>query len=259
MQVGTEVTTFVLSSLPSYSLGKSDIQRIVAVFQLSMGYKARRRQADTEQCGRYVPSCFPKTCHSYHRLRKSIPNILFFLPTVIRRHVHLGGSLFFCIISMMLSTSPRSWILIGQEIALGVRYVGLFLMCAVLKHIRSVLYGGKHQIHHTLSSVCTIFMSMHSKGRTSFLVSKHTCLAIFLDIDRRKWGRCSLITISHPFTVLSVDPNETAKMGWTRGLTYFDTYAPALPRHVCSLFLFLPCRSSHGALGDSWRTWLPER
>jgi hypothetical protein len=32
---------------------------------------------------------------------------------------------------------------------------------------------------------------------------------------------------------LSVDSAETSKLGWVRGETYFDTYAPALPKTVC--------------------------
>ena len=32
--------------------------------------------------------------------------------------------------------------------------------------------------------------------------------------------------------LFSVDPNSTAKLGWVRGETYFDTYAPALPKTV---------------------------
>lgn len=31
---------------------------------------------------------------------------------------------------------------------------------------------------------------------------------------------------------ISVDPHSTAKLGWVRGETYFDTYAPALPKTV---------------------------
>lgn len=31
---------------------------------------------------------------------------------------------------------------------------------------------------------------------------------------------------------ISVDPHQTAKLGWKRGETYFDTYAPSLPKAV---------------------------
>lgn len=33
-----------------------------------------------------------------------------------------------------------------------------------------------------------------------------------------------------------VDPNETAKLGWSRG-TYFDVYAPALPKTVSTFII----------------------
>lgn len=38
--------------------------------------------------------------------------------------------------------------------------------------------------------------------------------------------------------IKSVDPNETAKLGWARG-TYFDVYAPALPKAVSDSTLLL--------------------
>lgn len=33
--------------------------------------------------------------------------------------------------------------------------------------------------------------------------------------------------------LFSVDPHQTSKLGWVRHQTYFDTYAPALPKEVC--------------------------
>ncbi len=38
-------------------------------------------------------------------------------------------------------------------------------------------------------------------------------------------------------TSSSVDSNETAKLGWSRG-TYFDTYAPALAKMVWIYYSF---------------------
>lgn len=57
----------------------------------------------------------------------------------------------------------------------------------------------------------------------------------------KKWGvfvlimddGSGLLVLTFPY---SVDPNATAKMGWTRGSTFFDTYAPALPKAVGLIF-----------------------
>jgi hypothetical protein len=38
-------------------------------------------------------------------------------------------------------------------------------------------------------------------------------------------------------SVDSVDGADTSKLGWVRGATYFDTYAPALPKKVKHLCL----------------------
>lgn len=35
----------------------------------------------------------------------------------------------------------------------------------------------------------------------------------------------------------SVDPSITSRLGWVRGETYFDTYAPALPKEVSHIIL----------------------
>ncbi|KAJ7198510.1 hypothetical protein GGX14DRAFT_374030, partial [Mycena pura] len=34
------------------------------------------------------------------------------------------------------------------------------------------------------------------------------------------------------FSCVHVDPNETSKLGWSRGQVYFDVYAPALPKNA---------------------------
>lgn len=52
-------------------------------------------------------------------------------------------------------------------------------------------------------------------------------------------------------TVVSrVDANETAKLGWSRG-TYIDTYAPAIPKAVGHLVLYIMGRVSKHLLGYS--------
>lgn len=53
-----------------------------------------------------------------------------------------------------------------------------------------------------------------------------------------------------------VDPVQTAKLGWVRGETYFDTYMPAMPKAVrlndeVPVYLILPCY-----LGRPWRSWI---
>lgn len=41
-----------------------------------------------------------------------------------------------------------------------------------------------------------------------------------------------MFDLSLIYPVTRVDPLQTSRLGWTRGETYFDNYAPAIPKAV---------------------------
>ncbi|KAF4621816.1 hypothetical protein D9613_012164 [Agrocybe pediades] len=58
--------------------------------------------------------------------------------------------------------------------------------------------------------------------------------ASFISRLKRRWGNYHTFVLlySLPNGASRVDPSQTARMGWTRGNTYFDTYAPAFPKEA---------------------------
>ncbi|KAJ3717335.1 hypothetical protein C8R42DRAFT_644596 [Lentinula raphanica] len=64
----------------------------------------------------------------------------------------------------------------------------------------------------------------------TILRTEHVQLSRYIFLDtalgtiKKPWG-----TVHQPFCIYSVDPNQTLKLGWARGSTYHDVYAPAIP------------------------------
>lgn len=73
-------------------------------------------------------------------------------------------------------------------------------------------------------------LDLHHFWRPTFLDTSS-------DISRKKWGIYRIWSSYHPLisVVCRVDASVTSRMGWVRGETYFDTYAPALPKEVYTL------------------------
>lgn len=96
---------------------------------------------------------------------------------------------------------------------------------------------------HTLNRTSIISMFGHLEKLASIQEWRSTSPITSLATNKKQWGE--LLRSSspcHQFTWfhLSVNSAETSKLGWVHGETFFDMYAPALPKQ-CMYYLDLCC------------------
>ena len=65
--------------------------------------------------------------------------------------------------------------------------------------------------------------------------SSNTFLDISLVITRNNWCMYDILAYRNLKIFSRVDPNQTTKLEWSKAKTYFNNYAPALPKPVCHL------------------------